>query len=253
MIIDSFNMSFNNNETSKQAYVLYKSLDTILKLSSDLMVSNQPNQKITTPTPSEFITMIRSTSFLTSLPIHKKKKSSFHSKKHIYDNNKNYRTIQVGRGWNNIVLSYLRSYTKSILGIVNDDSKCGYIESTLNILCWTAFLYTITMNSFRKDTTIYKFMEYLSGPNDFILSLIPSTNHILKKTVASRLSDYCIGIWNDYQRESLSGMFRENLQYAVATIIKLTKVNQVTYEYLYLRPIMCSLSYFIEDCKERCR
>jgi len=232
--------------------IIYSSLDTILKLSGDIM-----NYNDTIPTPDEFIKMIKHTTFLTkyskskSTLFNKTNKKSKRTTKKKYT--KSIKSKQYGSGYNEIVMSYLKSYTKNILGIVDNSSRCSYIESTLNILCWTAFLYTIIMNSYSQDTTVYNIMEQLSAPNDFILSLLPQTDNIIKKTVASHLSKYCIGIWTDYQKEGFrSVLFSENIHYTIGTITKLIKINKVTYEYLYLRPIICILSSVIEDCKERC-
>jgi hypothetical protein len=144
----------------------------------------------------------------------------------------------------NRMVEFLVPYAKSILGIVDASEPCAMVETSLNLLCWSAFLYTLIGN---EQETIYELMGNLSAPHDYILSLMPYGDVILRETSTGKMTEFAARIYTDYKQVYLHDLG------LVGTIMKLWKGNGILYEKLYINPIICMLGKYIVECDEKCK
>ena len=160
----------------------------------------------------------------------------------------------------NYVLQFIKNQVFSIIGISTDTSSCAYVESLLNILCWTAVIYAATIPKistwgigFNEDMTPNDFVVALSSPADYIMSHFPGMSQLLKETTMSRIITYCMNIWSDYKEVVLKdATSAKDLAYFGTAILRLVKLNGAAYEHLYMRPILCLLSHIMKSCESRC-
>jgi hypothetical protein len=160
----------------------------------------------------------------------------------------------------NYILQFIKNQVFSIIGISQDTGSCAYVESLLNILCWTAVIYASTVPKistwgigFDDNMTPNQFISALSSPADYILSHIPRMSEVLRETTMSRIITYCMNIWSDYKNFALEDSESvKDLAYFGTAILRLVKLNGATYEYVFMRPILCLVSHIYKSCETRC-
>lgn len=161
----------------------------------------------------------------------------------------------------NYILQFIKNQVFSIIGISADTSNCAYVESLLNILCWTAVIYAATIPKistwgigFNEDMTPNEFIVALTSPADYIMSHIPGLSDVLKETTMSRIITYCMNLWSDYKEVVLKDTESvKDLAYFGGAILRLVKLNGVAYEHIFMRPILCLVSHIYKSCETRCK
>jgi hypothetical protein len=159
----------------------------------------------------------------------------------------------------NIVLKYLKPMLGSILGVA-DETKygaCAYFETSLNILIWAMSLYVSFLGINLENTgeisftnkMINELLLYLTGPNDYVLSLVPGLNPLVYKLTFGKLCEYVVRIFNDFTEIYTNPSNTLNI---TLILIKLIKVNGLTYEKLFIQPIICIVSTVWVECRKRC-
>lgn len=160
----------------------------------------------------------------------------------------------------NRVFNFLKVLITNVLGIANpeDYGTCAYIETLLNILVWTAFLYAMSVPalgtigiSLYAPATLMEFLREFSAPHDYIISLLgsilPEIPDVVREATVGRLIEFGTRIWTDYNAISL-----EEGGTIFFIIAKLIRINSTLYEGLFILPIICSIATIYEPCRLRC-
>lgn len=155
------------------------------------------------------------------------------------------------------VISYLKTLFIRQFGLTvyeHGFNACELLETVLNILAYAGWAYTIFVPS---DTgafglsensavSIHYVMQQFADPGYAIMRLLPSLDSHLQELTFGHLYQYASRLYTDYQLTRTEGVS------AVAILTKLLFVNAKSYEYLYIRPIICIFAQVHEKCKERC-
>lgn len=156
------------------------------------------------------------------------------------------------------VISYVKTLFIRQFGLTvyeHGFHACELLETVLNILAYAGWAYTIFVPS---DTgafglsensavSIHYVMQQFADPGYAIMRLLPSLDSHLQELTFGHLYQYASRLYTDYQLTRTEGVS------AVAILTKLLFVNAKSYEYLYIRPIICIFAQVHEKCKERCK
>lgn len=156
------------------------------------------------------------------------------------------------------VISYLKTLFIRQFGLTvyeHGFNACELLETVLNILAYAGWAYTIFVPS---DTgafglsensavSIHYVMQQFADPGYAIMRLLPSLDSHLQELTFGHLYQYASRLYTDYQLTRTEGVS------AIAILTKLLFVNAKSYEYLYIRPIICIFAQVHEKCKERCK
>lgn len=164
------------------------------------------------------------------------------------------KTKQIG---GNMVFNFLKRTLSAIFGIADPEvyGACAYLETTLNLLVWTAFLYSLSVPaagtylgiSLYNPRNLMEFLSGFSAPHDYIMSLLPELPETLREATLGRLTTFGTRLWEDY-----NVILTEEGGTAFFIIAKLIRINSVLYEGLYLLPIICIVATVWEACRTRC-
>jgi hypothetical protein len=164
------------------------------------------------------------------------------------------KTKQIG---GNMIFNFLKRTISVILGIADPAvyGPCAYLETTLNLLVWSAFLYALSVPaatslwgiSLYSPRNLMEFLEGFSAPHDYIMSLLPEMPQTIREATLGRLATFGTRLWEDY-----NVVLTEEGGTAFFIIAKLIRMNSVLYEAFYLLPIICLVSTVWEACRTRC-
>lgn len=171
--------------------------------------------------------------------------------------NPNSLITQIG-GSRQRVLSYIKTLFIRQFGLTiyqHGFYACEVLETVLNILAYAGWAYTVfaPTNTSTFDLSensvlsIHYVMQQFADPGYAIIRLLPSLDNHLQELTFGHLYQYISRLYTDYQvtpREGIS---------SIAILTKLLVLNAKSYEYLYIRPIVCIFAQIYQPCKQRCR
>jgi len=220
-----------------------KCLEIIIQINGK--IAKIPPKSI--PTANELLKTIPQ---IYKLPFSPKTKSKTTRK----SSSKSKQTKQIG---GNMVFNFLKRTLSAIFGIADPSiyGPCAYLETTLNLLVWSAFLYGLSVPatatylgiSLYSPSNLMEFLEGFSAPHDYILSLLPEMPQTLREATIGRLQTFGTRLWEDF-----NVILTEEGGTAFFIIAKLIRINSILYEGLYLLPIICLVATVWEACRTRC-